>query len=64
MTGQGQSGERSGESQAQAAPPRPGFLTFYRILEKWVQEGSGGAMIQPQPGKQDQGTMSTTHISH
>lgn len=29
---------------------RPGqSLTFYGILEMWVQEGSRGAMIQPQP---------------
>lgn len=44
--------------------PRPGHsLTFYGILEKWVQEGSGSAMIQPQPENENQETMSIAHIS-
>lgn len=63
-TRQGRMGSpQKGKSGARDTP-RPGqSLTFYGILEKWVQEGSWGAMIQPQPEKQNPETKSTAHIS-
>lgn len=47
-------GEHSGKAQEQRVLPRAGLaLTLCGVLEKRVQEGSGGAMVQPQPGRQD-----------
>lgn len=57
-------GRPSGKESGAPDTTGPGqSLTFYGILEKWVQEGSGGAMIQPQPEKQNPETKSTAHIS-